>query len=81
MNKIMIQWHMKYWFSVSHIPDQIRIWKCCFLRRQEKNKDKPQRPLSWLSESVRQDIGQFHSFIHEALSIGGLFYQGPISIL
>ena len=37
----MIQWYMKYWFYVSHIPDQIRIWKCCFLRSQEKNKDKP----------------------------------------
>ena len=64
----MIQWYMKYWFYVSHIPDQIRIWKCCFLRRQEKNKDKPQRPLSWVSESFRQDIGQFHSFIHEAFN-------------
>ena len=61
----MIQWYMKYWFYVSHIPDQIRIWKCCFLRRQEKNKDKPPKvPFpGFLSHSDRILASFIHSFM------------------
>ena len=73
----MIQWYMKYWFYVSHIPDQIRIWKCCFVRRQEKNKDKPPKvPFpGFLSHSDRILASFIHSFIHEALSIADYFIK------
>ena len=33
-------------------------------------------PLSWVSESFKQDIGQFPFSSDEALQIGRLFYQG-----
>ena len=78
----MIQWYMKYWFYVSHIPQiKLEFGNVVFEGDRRKTKINPQSPLSWVSESFRQDIGQFHSFLHEALSIGGLFYQGLISIL